>query len=188
MSLSLAVATAIVKVVAPPQPFPVQFAAELRGEQVYVSIDGGRPKATFAGQLGFIDRNGRTVASHCCDVRSPVRMEQIFSVQMMSTKAFGGNVTKAGNIVAKHFASVRTKAQAAGMQLAVWEAVEDGNPNPDYAQGHFRAAASDEALRHAHIYYQAVGEAGNSVLLRTTNKNGQSQIFPWPNDYPVGIS
>lgn len=187
MSLGLAIVASIAKAVAPPQPFPVQFAAEITGQQVYVSIDGGRVRQTFAGKLGFIDRNGQTVASHCCDVRSPVQMRQTFNVQMTSTIRFGGNVTRAGNIVAKHFSSAKTSAQAAGLQLAVWEAIEDGGGRADFSAGRFRAAAGDDVIRFAEGYYQAIAEPGNAVILRTTSNKGQSQIFPWPNDAPIGV-
>lgn len=186
MSLALAVASTIGQLMFPPT-FAVQYATELKGREVVVSIDGRQPHTTFAGKLGFRDRQNVTVASVCCDVRSPVVLKQAYVVQVFATQRYGGNVKKAGNIVAKYFNSATTADQCAGLQLAVWEAMEDGGAQPNFLAGAFQALGNDNVMRYAEGYYQATADAGNAGLLRTMGRDGQSQIFPWPNDVPVGI-
>lgn len=184
MSLALAVATTFAQIAATPPTFPVQYAAELQGREVMVSIDGRNPHRTYAGKLGFRDRSNVTVASVCCDVRSPVRVKQAYMVQLMSTAKFGGNVTKAGNIVAKYFNRATTPDQCAGLQLAIWEAIEDGGDQPNFFAGRFQGLGNENVMKYAEGYYQATGDPGNAALLRTTTNNGQSQIFPWPSVGP----
>jgi hypothetical protein len=178
--LALAVASTFVQLNTPPT-FPVQYATELRGQQVIVSIDGRNPHATFAGKLGFRDRQNVNAIAVCCDVRSPIRAKQAYMVQVLGTSKFGGNVTMAGNIVAKYFNSATSPDQCAGLQLAIWEAIEDGGAQADFSSGRFQALGNDNVMQHAAGYYQAVADPGNAVLLRTTTNNGQSQMMPWPN-------
>ncbi len=162
------------------QPFPIQFAASVTGETVTVCIDGSKVETTFAGKLGFRDQGNVRNLSVCANVRGPIAVGQSFWVKPLQTHRLGGNYSLAGNIVAKYFAKAQTPAQCAGLQIAVWEAIEDGGPYPNFGEGRFMVNASPAAMAWAGQYYQAVGEEGNAILLMTGNGNGQSQMMGVP--------
>ena len=156
------------------RPFPVQFARGVTGQTVVVRIDGRLTKTTFAGKLGFRDQSSswQTV---CAAVRSPISNGQFFAVKPRKSGQVGGNVKKAGNIVAQWFNAARTADQCAGLQLAVWEAIEDGGSHADFARGRFQADASAAALSFAEAYYEAIEQDGEALFLQSDNQ-GQDQI------------
>lgn len=175
LSIGVAVGIAL-RMAAQWQPFPVQFAASVTGETVTVCIDQRKLETTFAGKLGFLDRNGVRNLSVCANVRGPISVGQTFRVKPFLTNKVGGAYALAGNIVAAHFLRARSRAQCAGLQIAVWEAIEDGMAIPNFGGGHFMVRASAEALQWAAEYYRAVGEDGTALLLATGNDGGQSQM------------
>jgi hypothetical protein len=86
----------------------------------------------------------------------------------MSTARFhkasstGGNYAKAGRIVARYFYDAQTPEQCAGLQIAVWEAIEVGSDKPEFDQGKFRVSADDETMYYANMYYGAVQQPTGS--------------------------
>jgi hypothetical protein len=157
------------------QPFPIQFAQSVSGRTVSVCLDGRQVKTTFAGKL--VLKDGKFARfSVCADVRAPVVRGQVYPVRPMFSKSAGVTVALAGNIVAKYFRHAQTADQCAGLQLAVWEAIEDGGPVANFAAGRFQARANEYALRFAQEYYQAIEENGDALFLQAGNGNGQSQI------------
>lgn len=160
----------------PSQPFEVQFARSTVGRNVTVAIDG-RSKTTFAGKLGFRDQN-RTWQAVCAEVRKPITAGQFFMLRPVNSQKMGGNVALAGNIVAKHFDSARTADQCAALQLAVWEAVEDGGKVPNFGSGRFRAMAAYNVLDLASDFYESIIEAKEAAYLETVQdgNGGQGQL------------
>jgi len=165
------------------QPFPVRFGREVAGRNVTVSIDGGQIKPTFAGKLAFQDP-GSSWSSVCADVRSPIRGGQTFVVKPMRSSQAGGNVAKAGHIVARFFRQAQSADECAGLQLAVWEAIEDGGSVADFTRGRFRARATTAAIAYAAGYYaEGIYEPDEAVYLKTGGGqgSGQNQLSPSPN-------
>jgi hypothetical protein len=158
---------------APAQPVQVQFARSLVGRHVTVCIDGRQTKTTFAGKLGFRGQN-RSWQSLCADVRSPMADGLVFRVLPGSSTKAGGRVALAGNIVAKYFHQAKTADQCAGLQLAIWEAIEDGGEKPNFGAGRFMAMANDVTMDLAEMYYDAISQAGDAAFL--PGQGGQSQI------------
>lgn len=159
---------------------PVQFSGQVRGQTVTVCLDGRFVETTFAGKLSFRDANRRWI-SVCADVRAPISGGQRYVVGPVNSRLVGGGVTLAGNIVAKWFNAAQSAEQCAGLQLAVWEAIEDGGLAADFSSGRFQAKASPVALAYARKYYQAAGEDGEAVFLQAQGGGaggggGQSQI------------
>jgi len=162
------------------QPSMIQFVGHGQGKEVVVCLDGKTIKKTFAGKLVHRDRTS-SWNSVCADVRSPVSAGQFFWVRPRMTTSLGRNVAFAGNIVAKHLTGAKTPDQCAGLQLAVWEAIEDGGLVADFGSGRFMAQANENALAWASSYYGAVASASTALLLQTTpNGNGQSQMMGVP--------
>ena len=158
----------------PSEPIKVLFAQSGLGRNVTVIVDG-RAKTTFAGKLRFREQH-RSWQSVCAEVRKPISTGQIFQVRPVNSQKVGGNISLAGNIVAKHFDAARTPDQCAALQLAVWEAVEDGGKTPNFQQGRFRAVASPAVLHHAEEFYQAINEAKDAAYLETAQGGGQGQL------------
>lgn len=169
----------------PPAPlrdaFAVQFTQSLTGRTVRVMLDGRTVKTTSAGKLFFRDARGAGV-SVCADVRAPIARGMTFGVVPYRSSTVGGGIAKAGNIVAKWFRSAQSADACAGLQLAVWEAIEDGGARPDFAGGWFRAEAGPVAIAHALQYYAAIEEPGDALFLQAGqggpggSGGGQSQI------------
>ena len=157
--------------VASPKPFSVQFMQSISGRNVTVCIDGRFVETSFAGKLGFRDANHQWM-SVCADVRAPVRPGQYFGVRALSSSNFGGRVAKAGNIVARFFYEAQTPDQCAGLQVAVWKALEDGADEADFSSGHFQVRASYAVISWAQHYYQALNTPGDAVYLQTGNGGG----------------
>ena len=134
-------------------PFNVQFVGEGLGEKVEISIDGGPIESVFAGKLTFKD-GVRSEQTMCADVRSPISTGQIFMVQPGPSSGFA-RVAQAGRIVGMFFAKATTPDQCAGLQLAVWKAIEDGSSFPDFGSGHLQARASRAVMSYAAYFYQA---------------------------------
>ncbi|HSI72801.1 MAG TPA: hypothetical protein VK934_06450 [Fimbriimonas sp.] len=160
------------------QPFPVKFARELSGRGVLVSVNGAAPHAGFAGKLAMQAQNGRTVASVCANPGAPVVMGQVFPVRRLSSRWIGGRIAGAGNIVSKYFMQAQTADQCAALQLAVWEAVSDGGPLPDFEGGRFQAGSTDTIMELAAQFYDAFGEPGDAIFLQTGEGGGQDQLMP----------
>jgi hypothetical protein len=138
------------------QPVPIQFAHSLRGRPITVIVDG-RVERTFAGKMGFRDQNHEW-SSVCADLRSPVSEGQTFIVRPLHSSKVGGRYARAGNIVAKYFNAAQTPEQCAGLQIAVWEALDGGN---------LTVTAEPAVLQYAHLYYLAASEPGDALLLAT---------------------
>ena len=157
------------------QSVPVQFGKSFLGRNVTVLLDGRQMKSTFAGKLAFRDEKGSWL-SVCADVRRPISQRQTTRVMPRESSRVGGHVSLAGNIVARHFKSAQTADQCAGLQLAVWEALEDGGVNPDFGAGKFQARAGAAALAWAAQYYQAIETPGSALYLDTTPTGPQPQL------------
>jgi len=158
-----------------PKPIEVQFARAVTGQNVTIMIDGRYTRSTFAGKLGFRDQN-RTWLSLCADVRAPIASGQLFVVKPRFSSQVGGNAKLAGNIVAKYFKLAKTPDQCAGLQIAVWEAMEDAGQHADFASGRFRVRATAAALDYGQDFYEAIYEAREAAFLESQNGDGQNQI------------
>lgn len=152
----------------------IQFTGGTLGRTVTVCIDGSEVKTTMAGRLTFRDQN-RSWSSYCADVRSPIAGGQFTHVRIGSAKLAGPNYRKAGHIVAKYLKLAKTADECAAIQLAVWEAVEDGGQTADFGSGRFMAQASDKVISLAQQAYQAGQDAGEGTYMQSQD-GGQSQM------------
>jgi hypothetical protein len=157
-----------------PQVLPLQFGKAVTGMTVKISLDGSKIETTFAGKLGFRDAT-HSWQSVCADVRSPVSPGQFFNVNMLDSQKVGGNVAKAGNIVARWFGSAVTPVQCAALQIAVWKALEDGSDSPDFLSGRFQVQASPAVITYAEEYYSAINEPGTALYLQVQSGAGQGE-------------
>lgn len=155
-------------------PFRIQFVRSVAGMNVEVLLDGQHLKTSSAGRL-YIRSATNSAGSYCGDIRSPMRSGQYFSVVQRNSKDVGGNIAKAGNIVAAGFHKARTQAECAALQLAIWEAVEDGGKTPDFSNGHFAVRAPSDVLALAGEFYKAVSTPAAAIYLQTGG-DGQSQF------------
>ena len=157
-----------------PHTQSVQYTNSTLGRTVTVCIDGQKVETTFAGRLAFRDQTHGWF-SYCADVRSPVHTGQTYSVRVQNTTKMSSNVRRAGNIVSRYFYSAKTADECAAIQLAVWEAIEDGGQEADFTAGAFQTRASVPVLTLAQQMYQGGSQDGNAVLL-VAGGAGQSQI------------
>lgn len=178
----------------------IKFAKVLTGKTIRVLVDG-RVEKTFAGKMGFQDVN-HSWQSVCADIHSPVSEGQFYRVRPVNSEIAGGNYAKAGRIVAKYFHEATTPEQCAGLQIAVWEAIEVGGDKPVFNTGKFQVQADSETMYYATMYYSAAQQpvntgnaqqAGNgdsenaqfgqtsasgATLLQAGSGQGQSQMSP----------
>ncbi len=162
-------------------PFPIQFVQGVNSRPVRILLDGRRLSNSSAGKMGF--RDGQTTGlSVCANVRAPMGKGLIFNVRPFLSRAYGGNVAKAGNIVARFFREAQTPDQCAGLQLAVWEAIDDGGLRADFRFGRFAAEGSAAVMAFAEKYYQAIDIPGDALYLeippggRGGSSKGQPQL------------
>jgi hypothetical protein len=167
--------TVIAHAAAPHMPVAVQFVAQVSGKTVAICIDGGRVHKTFAGKLGFRDKN-HAWTSVCAAVRKPIVTGQYTGFRVRDSRRANANVPKAGNIVARFFDEAKTPAQCAGLQLAVWEALEDGGRTPNFSAGRFQAQSDPEVMDYGLTYYTAIAEEKSAVYLESASGKSQSQL------------
>jgi hypothetical protein len=158
--------------------FTVQFAEGAQGKTVAISVDG-QVRQTFAGKLGLRSENASWL-SVCANVRKHISGGQYFGIELLDSTEAGANLKKAGNIVAKYFHEAQTPEQCAALQLAVWEALEDGGAAPDFYTGKFAVRADPITMAYAEKYYTAVAVAGKAKYLRATDGGSQSQLTTAP--------
>ena len=179
----------ISSIVSSRQPFAVQFVKEVSGRAVTICLDGRKVETTFAGKLGFRDRYHEWT-SVCAAVRKPIVTGQYTAFRARNSTSVGKNIAKAGNIVAHCFDAARTPDQCAGLQVAVWEALEDGGVRPNFLGGRFQVKANEAILANAAMYYAAIVEEKSATYLESANGKSQSQlstggIKPTPPKPPV---
>ncbi len=97
------------------------------------------------------------------------------NIRPADSSKIGGHIALAGNIVARYFREAQTPDQCAGLQIAVWKAIEDGTEQPDFGSGHFQVMASSNVLAYAQKYYQAT-QAPAASLFFAAGGAGQSQL------------
>lgn len=132
---------------------PIQFMGGTTGKLVSVRVDG-QIEQTFAGKLQFQDENGRQWLSYCAGIRSPIGDGQSYGVRTIPTSKAQGNVPLAGRIVSLNSKNAVTDSQCAGLQIAVWEALEYGT----HAMGQnssLRVFTDPVTLNYAHQFYLA---------------------------------
>src|SRR5205823_685773 len=128
-------------------------------------------------KLGFREAS-RSWTSVCADVRTHIAGGQFAHVLIRDSAKMGGNIAKAGNIVARYFNEAFTPDQCAGLQLAVWEAIEDGGKAPDFNAGHFAARAAPAVLAYAEAYYDAAQIPAPAAAIDAAAAGAQSQLAP----------
>lgn len=160
----------------PSAPFLAQFVGNGPGQKVKICLDGRKAHTTFAGKLVFRDSKG-TWSSVCSNVRAPIARGRASQMRTWRTSVVGGNRQLAGNIVAASFARAVTPDQCAGLQLAVWEALEDGGRTPDFLSGRFQALASPAVLAFAQDAYGSSATESDATFVETGDKS-QEQLTP----------
>lgn len=156
--------------------YVMQFVRSVCGKNVTVMIDG-KVEVTFAGKMGFRGPNSSWL-SVCGDIRTPVCEGQFCEFAPRDTSAVGGNMAKAGNIVAKYFNAAKTREQCAGLQIAVWEALEYGDAALANPNGCFQVQADQATLAYAEKYYSAADDSGHATCLGSPNRAFQTQVTP----------
>ena len=150
----------------------IQYGQEYLGKIVTLRTDAGFVK-TFAGKLAFTDGE-RSWCSVCADLHRHISPGLVFKVRIENSKDVAGNIAKAGHIVARYFNEAKTAQQCAGLQLAVWEMLEDGGQTPDFFNGHFAVETDPATLAFAGKYYEAGnGSAGNAAYLHSAGNQSQ---------------
>ena len=153
----------------------VQYAAAYQGKVVQVRTDEGI-RRTYAGKMMFHSEGG-TWCSVCANIHKHIGGGDIVQMHLHSSKDVGGNIAKAGNIVARFFNEATSPEQCAGLQLAVWEALEDGGNTPDFQNGHFAAQSDAITMAYAMNYYAAVNTAADAVYFEPyTHTPVQAQL------------
>lgn len=158
-----------------------QFVRSTVGKEVTVFVDG-HMENTFAGKMGYRDAVS-SWSSVCVNIRKPVAEGQYCMMTKRSAKEVGGNLAKAARIVAKYFDGAQTPEQAAGLQIAVWEAVEYGGAQAPAIGGPLYFRADPMTMYYAENYYaeandEAAGDADAAVLSIEKMASGQDQMMP----------
>lgn len=162
---------------APAKPVTVQYARTIGGRTVKICLDGRKVETAYAGMMGFRSQTS-TWGSFCADVRSPIRQGQTLAMVPTSSSRLSTNYQRAASIVAVGFDTIKSADQAAGMQLAIWEAIEDSGPQANFQSGRFQVIASQAVISYAQQYYAAGRGKKEAVFLVPIDGRSQAQITP----------
>jgi len=152
----------------------IRYASAYLGKVVTVRTDSGITR-TFAGKMVFQNET-TSWCSVCANIHRHISEGSTAQWRLHSTKEVGGNIRRAGNIVARYFNEAKSAEQCAGLQLAVWEALEDGGDTPDFLNGHFAASADAMTMAFAAKYYEAVNTAAEAVFFEPAHEPIQAQL------------
>lgn len=153
--------------------------------------------ATLGTSAGSNDLNGGFV-TYCVDDMHRISFEggETFRVDPRPITALDNGTTtipaaNAGRVayLFNHYGNASlTNVQAAGLQLAIWELIYDGNPTPDFTAGNFQSlkavdpadqALYTQAIAAATEFYQAsAGQAESAILLHAST----APVITWNDD------
>ncbi len=148
------------------------------------ALGSGGPVTGFAGQIDWSWLNGpppgfeNNVVTYCVDVLHDVISPE--TVEVWSTNDMPGvspNVSNAGQLAAwlynTYAGSITTNAQAAGLQIALWEALYDGTPDANVVQ----AALTTGTIFFSGLSADVIGAATGYLTGLTTATLGTSAIW-----------
>lgn len=163
---------------------PITFTTTGLGDNVDVSyVDGAGAGGHngYAGELRFFD-GSETFSTLCVDLRATIGGGASWNAPISVLTPADGNYFLAGSIMAANVGLISTGQEWAALQLAVWEAVYDGNSG-DFANGSFRLNGAQPAVSPLAQSYFFNRDPGATVLLYDVERNiggqyvgGQPQI------------
>jgi len=154
-----------------------------------ISGDGGSNFiSAYTGELNFTDETTTTnYTTFCVDILDEIHSGSQWDSNLQLSNTLGNPaMDRAAAIISADFNSVHTNDEAAGLQLAVWDAIYDNGASFDADHGTFQAQnVSSSVLNYANQYY--ADRNGNGVALyfgTHTNQDGhvtgQAQMTPVP--------
>ncbi|MBS1717333.1 MAG: PEP-CTERM sorting domain-containing protein [Armatimonadetes bacterium] len=147
-----------------------------------VTIAGVQSGTFFAGKLSFNETSLGHIQSVCVDLEHVIHIGQSWPDQIiMDSSTLSAHLQDAAHIVAAGFNEANTNDKAAGLQLAVWEAVYDDGVSFNTGSGSFKVTnASSGVLSAASTYYAMKNGNGNAIYIQAMDGCGQSQMTAVP--------
>lgn len=145
-----------------------------------IKINSGSNQNVQVGRLKF-DNGGNSILTYCFDAeRSLNSGAHAYSASVVNTDA-PTNLGIAGRIIGNYFETATTKDQQAGLQLAIWSAIYDGQNSFTANGANFKVTnVSSSVLEWADTYYQGKNlPLSGTVLVKafsTQVAGGQSQL------------
>ena len=175
---------------------PITFTTTGLGDNVgvsYIDLAGPGGHNGYAGELRFTD-GVDTFSTLCVDLRATIGGGASWNAPITPLTIAEGNYFLAGSIMAGNIGSVATGTDWAALQLAVWEAVYDGNSG-DFGNGNFVVdSAATGVVPLAQIYF-GIRDTNANVLMygNQTNESGgyvagQAQIRVVPVPEPCSLA
>lgn len=162
-----------------------KFTSKDDGRNVSIKFFGNE-KDVFAGKLNFLNTVANiSYVTVCGDLKNAISVGQSWAVSPHMASTVSPGMGAAGKIVSTHFAAANSNDKAAGLQLAVWEAIYDSNGlagSPNFNGGNFRVTnASTSVKNYAAQYYSAISGSGDALYFKPVPTDaGQGQLTPVP--------
>jgi PEP-CTERM motif len=148
-----------------------------KGEWVSINV-GGVSESGWAGEINWLD-NSKSIFTYCVDLFDNALSQQQVTVgttdnltkdtDPYTTDQAGGRAAWLFNAYADDIHTTLSNAQAAGLQIAIWQTL--------YKPGAFTIVASQAALAAADAYLNnAMGRTALAVYLDAARGAGQDQI------------
>ncbi len=163
------------------ESFSAKFAGTALGSGVQVSL-GSQDYWVFAGQLSWDADGFGDFLSFCVQLTSPLQSTQGFGTSLPG-HINSDTAAKIGKLLTTNFDDIDTPWEAAGMQLAIWNLVHDGDDRAD--QGILKST-TQAAYSIANMYLAGLdigkGPIGQVIFLDSytnpkTGANGQDQVI-----------
>lgn len=152
----------------------------------YIQVSGLRTGTVFAGRLNFNDSDLGSLKTYCVDLLKGFGPGSSWKVTTMDSQTLDDRLKMAGNIIANAGGMVKTDAQAAGLQLAVWSVIYNGSSKLDLSSGSFKATASASALGYAEQYFALRTKTGHSIYFKNTCNCGGGGEMATPEPASIG--
>lgn len=157
---------------------------------------GASYKGTLVGEIDATTTSGKSFAAYCIDLPRDLGGPSTYTITQETQAAIGKLFAVAGFSSSLYATdSVDTAVEAAGLQLAIWEAFYDGLTTVDFGAGQFRALGSQgaAALVQAQTYLSAAASLTSGyqpyvqVLYSTNDPTRQTLVtsVPEPSTYAL---
>ena len=142
-----------------------------RGQSVWIGENGTDQNAFFAGviliQLTDAEGNQFNRDTLCVQLFTDIYLDRVYGTSVVTPDEMGGgNFDRVSWLLDNRLPSVTTPAQGAGLQLAIWDIMEDGGDG--FSAGSVQAASglngqtTDQSVLDAATAYEADSFGKNS--------------------------
>ncbi|MBS1718205.1 MAG: PEP-CTERM sorting domain-containing protein [Armatimonadetes bacterium] len=148
-----------------------------------VTVSGHWDGQAYASSLNFTSSAiYGNIYTYCVDLDNYIHAGDNWDANVLDSQSLSGGLKEAGNILGNAFFQADNADKAAGLQLAMWEAIYDGGATLDLSVGNFKSTgetAAADAWAQTYYAYRTV-DAHAVYFQPVAGSGGQGQMTAVP--------